>query len=311
MDQKQFHKDYYYILGVSPDATSSEISHAYNELSEKCGPHISVSGQDPEMLIKNYKEITEAYEVLGDPERRRNYDEQTHSQFQRSHLRQLWGKLSGEAAEEKKSDAMETRIEVEVTLKEAVKGTRKNLNINEPLPCQNCTGLKPVNRLQCPNCHGTGYSHLDRIEEIEFAPGLYDKLEVHKSNKGKYDIRSGKRGNLCITIKVLPHSFFQVLGRDVACTVPISLYEALLGGEIEIPTITGRVVMKIQPLTPSGKVYRLRGMGLAGADLLATVEVEMPKQLSWEEISHYRQLQELSKEPNPRDEIFKKLSTMS
>jgi DnaJ-class molecular chaperone len=98
-----------------------------------------------------------------------------------------------------------------------------------------------------------------------------------------------------------------MIGRDITCTVPVTFLEAILGGEIEVPTATGKVVMKIQPLTQSGKVYRLKGMGLAGADLLATIEVVVPKQISAEEVELFRKLQAMSTYPNPRVELLAKL----
>jgi len=80
---------------------------------------------------------------------------------------------------------------------------------------------------------------------------------------------------------------------------------SVLGSEIEVPCATGKVVMKIQPLTQSGRVYRLKGLGLAGADQLVTIDVQIPQVLSSEEVSLYRKLKELSREPSPRESMFK------
>lgn len=308
MESKHF-KDYYYILGISPTATGEQIQEAYHDLYEKCGPHVSISGQDPEMLLKTFKDISEAYETLMDPAKRKKYDEANGERLHRGDVRALWGKLAGmqvkEEPQKKKIQVADTEIWIDVTLKEAVKGTSKALRLEEPKPCEDCVGMKPVMRLQCPNCRGLGYTNSERTEHIELAPGLYEGQEIRIANLGKFDLQSGRQANLVIRIKLLPHSYLAVSGRDLALTIPISIYEAVLGAEIEVPTATGRVIMKVQPRTQSGKVYRLKGLGLAGADQLITVEICTPQNLSDEEVTMYRTLKELNKDPNPRESLFK------
>jgi curved DNA-binding protein len=312
MEAKPHFKDYYYTLGVSKDATSEEIQEAYHDLYEKYGPHVSVSGQDPDMLLKTFRDISEAYEMLMDPAKRRDYDAKNDHHFQKGDLRALWGKFAGntpakpEAAKAKLASDME--VELEVTLKEAMKGTRKVVRIEEPKPCENCVGLKPVQRMQCPSCRGLGYTTSERTEEIELPSGLYDKLQIRRPDLGKFDLNASRRGDLVITIKLKQHPYLTVLGRDICCTVPVTIYEAVLGGEIEVPTATGKVIMKIQPRTQSGRVYRLKGLGLAGADQLVTVEVSTPQQLSDEEVGLYRRLKEMCKDPNPRESLYTKLT---
>jgi curved DNA-binding protein len=303
-------KDYYYILGVSPDATTQEIQEAYHDLYEKYGPHVSVSGQDPEMLLKTFKDLSEAYEVLMDPAKRKRYDEQNKQYINKGDLRALWGKLTGvqmQAQDKVKKAAVHTEISIEVTLREAVKGTKKQVRLEEPKPCEDCLGLKPVQRMQCPNCRGLGYTISERIEEVELSAGLYDKQEVRFTELGKFDLQAGRRGDLAITVTLSPHPFLGVLGRDITCTVPISIYEAVLGGEVEVPTATGKVIMKVQPRTQSGRVYRLKGLGLAGADQLVTVDVVTPQNLSDEEVELYRKLKSMSQDPNPRESLYTRM----
>jgi len=312
MDGKSIHKDYYYILGISADATSEEVQEAYHDLYEKYGPHISVSGHDPEMLLKTFRDISEAYEVLMDPAKRSEYDKNFQPHMSKGDLRALWTKYAGVTAREEtrvKKRAAEMEVEIEVTLKEAMKGTRKTLRIEEPKPCEDCVGMKPVQRMQCPNCRGLGYTTTDRQEEIELPSGMYEKMVVRIPDLGKFDLQAGRRGELVVSIKLNPHPFLTVLGRDLTCTVPVSTYEAVLGAEIEVPTATGKVIMKIQPRTQTGRVYRLKGLGLAGADQLVSVEVLTPQQLSEEEVSLYHRLREMSKDPNPRDAIWSKLQS--
>jgi DnaJ-class molecular chaperone len=304
-------KDYYYILGVRPDATSEEIQEAYHELYDKFGPHVSVQGMDPDILIKTYKDISDAYEILMDPARRREYDKvSAQTRQSSSDLRALWTKhATGKDDERAKVQALALEMEMDLTLKEAVKGTHKTIKISDPKPCEECSGMKPVNRMQCQNCRGLGYFNVERTQELVLSPGVYDGMEMRLQEQGRYDLRAGRNGDLILKIKLRQHPFLSVLGRDITCTVPVTIYEAVLGAEIEVPSATGRVVMKIQPLTQPGRVYRLKGLGLAGADQLVTIEIVVPQQLTGEEVTLFRKLKDLSKEPNPRDAIFSKLST--
>lgn len=309
MESKSY-KDFYYILGVSQDATNQEIQDAYHDLYEKYGPHVTMSGQDPDMLLKTFKDLSEAYEVLMDPERRKDYDKNCAPHLQKGDLRALWNKFAGvpQAKDEKgKPKPIDTEMELEVTLREAVKGGKKQLTFEEPKPCESCAGLKPLQRMQCPNCRGLGYAASERTEEIELPTGMFERMVLRKQDLGKFDLPAGKRGDLVLRIKIKQHPFLNVLGRDITCTVPITVYEAVLGAEVEVPTATGKVHMKVQPRTQAGRVYRLKGLGLAGADQLVTVEVVTPQQLSDEEVAMYRKLQDLSKDPNPRESLYTKL----
>lgn len=307
-------KDYYYILGVAPDATKEQIAAAYQELYDKFGPHVTVKEQDPEPMLRAYKDISEAWEVLSNPQARAEYDKTNLPLVQKSHLRNLWGKLTGVKADEVSKttyDLPETRVGLEITLREAIKGARKQLKIEDTVSCQSCIGKKPVDRTKCFNCHGSGMIRADRIEIIELAPGSFDKFELRMPQKGKFDTRQRKHADLVVEISLEQHPYFSVIGKDVSCVVPVTIYEAILGGEIEAPTPTGKVVMKIQPLTQRGRVYRLKGLGLGGGDLLISIEVLVPSQLHADEVELFRKLAVVSSQPNPRADVFAKLQALS
>lgn len=333
-------KDWYYVLGIRTNATTTEIQNAYNDLYEKFGPHVSSSDADPDVQIRTYKDICAAYETLMDPTKRKEYDKVSAQYRQATDVRALWGKitqqhsqqaavakeqqqqshqnvpsLAGTAAahagDSAKIQALALEMEIDVTLKEAVKGTRKQITITDPTPCEDCANLKPVNRMQCSSCRGLGYYNVDRAIELDLPAGMYDGMEIRRQEQGRYDLRAGRYGDLVIKIKLRQHPCLTVQGRDILCSVPVTLYEAMLGSEIEIPTATGKGVIKIQPLTQPGRVYRLKGLGLAGSDMLVTISVVIPQTLSGEEVAHYRKLKELSKDPNPRDALFQKMGTMT
>ena len=311
MDPKQQGvKDYYYILGVRPEATTLELQDAYKELFDKFGPHVTLKGEDAEANVKAYKDICEAWEVLSDPYRRQEYDKVNLPLLQKSHLRDLWGKLTGvkEDVPKSKDDPPETKATFSITLREAVKGVVKQIRVEDSTPCAQCQNKKPVDRMKCQNCRGLGGIRADRVEEINIPAGVADKQELRFPAKGKVDQRSKRHGDLIVEIQIEPHPYFSILGNDVCCTVPVTLYEAILGGEIEAPTATGKVVMKIQPLTQKGRVYRLKGLGIGGqGDLLVSIDIVIPNQLHADEVVLFRKLATVSSQPNPRIEMFQRI----
>ena len=277
---KKSHKDFYYILGVEHDATSQEIQNSYNDLYEKFGPHVAASTIDPEQQARTFREICDAYEVLMNPEARKEYDKNSHTIRQTSDIRALWGKIARDKENEAKKRARPTAdmdqvqvqaqallMDIEISLKEAVKGTRKQFIITDPTPCENCVTKKPLERMQCDSCRGLGYFNVDRSVEIDLPPGVLDNTELRKTALGRWDLRAGKYGDLILKIKLREHPFLKVDGKDLHCVIPVTIYEAMLGSEIQVPTPTGKVAMKIQPLTQQGRTYRLKGLGLAGGDM--------------------------------------------
>jgi DnaJ-class molecular chaperone len=199
--------------------------------------------------------------------------------------------------------ALSMEIDVTVTLKEAFKGCKKTITITDPVTCSECAGMKPVARMQCTQCRGVGTYNVERYEELDLPAGLYEGLEIFKPEQGRYDVRAGRNGDLIVKIKLLKHPLLSTNGKDITCAVPVTIYEALLGAEIEAPCATGKVKMKIQPLTQPGRVYRLKGLGLGG-DQLVTIEVMLPARLSADEVTAYKRLRDNYHEPNPREKYF-------
>jgi molecular chaperone DnaJ len=202
------------------------------------------------------------------------------------------------------SSALALELDLTVTMKEAFKGTTREIVITDPATCHECVNMKPVLRMQCHQCRGVGTYNVDRKEQIVLPAGLYDGLEIVKPGQGRYDMRAGHNGDVIVKIRVAKHALLGLNGRDVTCTVPVTIYEAMLGAEIQAPCATGKVTLKIQPLTQPGRVYRLKGMGLAGADQLVTIEVVLPSRLSGDEVATYKKLRDSFQEPNPRDKFF-------
>jgi DnaJ-class molecular chaperone len=329
-------KDFYYILGVPHNATTEEIAESYHELHAKFGPN-SGTEMDEELQARTIRDLKAAYETLSDPARRRDYDKNSSTFRQTSDVRALWSKVTSGVQQVVQSreqaqtlelkggaggrmsqtqsggkiQALPTEMEIDVTLKEAAKGTHRQITITDPKACTECADMKPVNRMQCTSCRGVGYFNVDRRIDLDLPKGLYDDMEMRHTGLGKWDIRANANGDLVLKIKLRKHPVLGVLGRDITINVPVTLYEAMLGAEIEVPTATGKVVMKIQPLTQPGRVYRLKGLGLAGADQLITIEVIIPEKITAEEVQLFQKLKAGSKEPNPRDSLFTAVQAVS
>ncbi len=200
--------------------------------------------------------------------------------------------------------AFSTTVEAEVTLKEAIQGTSRSFVIFDQAPCINCAELKPINRLQCEACKGLGYQKVERQAEVKLPPGLLNNQEIRHPALGGCDIRSGKNGDLIVKIKIGEHPYLKVEDKNITCTLPVSLYEAILGAEIEIPTATGKVVMKLQPLTQLDRVYRLKGLGIAGGDQLVAIEIIMPQSLTKEQVELFQKIKDKAGDSNPRGALI-------
>lgn len=215
--------------------------------------------------------------------------------------------------------------ELEISLEAAVSGTSSTLHVprlvrcggcdgsgvqkgSRPLPCQTCNGQGQVRMQQgffsvqqtCPHCRGQGSTIQDpciscrghgrlkdtRTLSVKVPAGVDNGDRIRVSGEGEAGERRGPSGDLYVTIHVKPHPIFQRDGRDLYCEVPISFASAALGGDLEVPTLNGRVNLRVPAETQSGKLFRLRGKGVrslrskAEGDLMCRVVVETPVHLN-------------------------------
>lgn len=229
------------------------------------------------------------------------------------------------------------RYTLELSLEDAVKGTSVKIKVPTLVSCKTCDGsgakpgTKPATcttcgghgqvRMQqgffsvqqtCPTCRGKGKIITDpckdchghgRVEEtktlsVKVPPGVDNGDRIRLAGEGEAGAEGGPSGDLYVQISVKEHEFFQRDGKNLYCEVPIGLVEACLGGEIEVPTLNGRVKLKIPEETQTGKLFRLRGKGVApvrggaAGDLLCRVIVETPVNLTSKQKDLLRQLQE-------------------
>ncbi|HET7175192.1 MAG TPA: molecular chaperone DnaJ [Gammaproteobacteria bacterium] len=156
-------------------------------------------------------------------------------------------------------------------------------------PCPRCHGRGKIISDPCTNCHGQGRVEEEKTLSVKVPAGVDNGDRIRLSGEGEAGPNGGPAGDLYVEISVKPHDIFERDGADLACEVPVSYATVALGGEIEVPTLDGRVTLKIPAETQTGKVFRLRGKGVkpvrggSQGDLLCRVEVETPVHLSKEQ----------------------------
>ncbi len=339
------YRDYYKILGVDRKADDKTIKSAYRKLARKYHPDVN-KGKD-----EKFKEISEAYEVLSDPEKRRRYDTlgpdwQRHAQppppgspgggYRVEHFggededfsdffRTIFGDLGartragrpgqtadyegfedllggrGGRASRRRGDDIQANVDI--SLDEAFNGARKSFSLEVDEPCPVCHGSGNVDGKPCATCHGSGWQRARRQLEVKIPAGVRTGQRVRVAGEGGG--AAGGRGDLYLVVNVAPHPLFERKSDDLHLELPITAPEAALGTSIEVPTLRGRVSMKIPPGTSSGRTFRLPGYGMprvkggGSGDELVRAKIVVPTSLTPEERELYTKLKELRND-NPR-----------
>jgi len=164
--------------------------------------------------------------------------------------------------------------------------------------CPKCHGAGQVIKDPCNKCHGRGRVEESKTLSVKIPPGVDTGDRIRLSGEGEAGEKGGPSGDLYVQISVAPHSIFDRDHADLLCQVPINIITASLGGELEVPTLNGRVKLKVPAGTQSEKVFRLRGKGIkpirggAVGDLLCKVRVETPVNLTSDQRAMFEQLGE-------------------
>lgn len=346
-------RDYYDVLGVDHTATPEELKKAYRKLAIQYHPDKNPGNPEAE---ERFKELSEAYSVLSDPEKRARYDRFGHEApggfgfegfgFSATTLSDLFddvlGGFFGTTAAGGRRRARghpgeDLKYTLELTFDEAAFGCEKEVRFPREETCPRCegTGARPGEGLvTCPSCHGRGEIRsqqgffsisrtctrcagegrviknfcpscrgqkrirMEKTLSLKVPAGVDSGMRMRVGGEGGAGIDGGGPGDLYIYFKVAAHPLFQRWDRerfptirdgrenDLVCEVPISFVQAALGAEIEVPTLDGRVKLKVPPGTQSGKVFRQRGKGLpvvqghGRGDLHVVVTVETPTKLT-------------------------------
>jgi DnaJ-class molecular chaperone len=335
------YKDYYETLGVSRTASDEEIKKAFRKLARKYHPDVA-KGKGTE---EKFKEINEAYEVLGDPAKRKKYDELganwqsgadfrpppgwenfgsfgggrpgTHGrggdfefEFGGTGFSDFFEQLFGSAGRGARSgrggrtvyseDDTGTRgrdIEgdIMVTLEESVRGSVRTVSVKRPVVCDNCGGSGVKGQRPCPVCGGSGRVIKTEQFQTRIPPGVTDGQQLRVASRGEAGVGGAQAGDLFLRVRLAKHPDFQVEGHNLIFEADIAPWDAVLGTQVSVPTVEGRINIKIPPGTQNGQRLRIRGQGLplAGGgrgDLYVVASVRLPERITERERELWQQL---------------------
>ena len=184
--------------------------------------------------------------------------------------------------------------------------------------CDECRGTGKIVKDPCTNCRGTGYVKITKKIAVSIPAGIDDGQSLSIPGQGNEGRNGGPAGNLLVLVSVKPHAVFEREGNDVYCEVPITYWEAALGGEIDIPTLEGKEKYTVPEGTQTGTTFTLRGRGIprvnstARGNLYITVKVEVPRGLTAKQKEQLTALAESfgDKVANKRETFFKKFSDL-
>lgn len=166
-----------------------------------------------------------------------------------------------------------TTVETDISLTEASQGTCRILSVKDPVLCPDCVNIKANNGKKCAKCAGLGYVHEYRQVEVSLPAGMLAGQEISYPGLGRYNLCAQRNSDLIVKIKICRHPYLELAGKNISCTLVVSIMEAILGRKISVPTVSGKKIIKLHPLTTSGQTYRLKGLGLAGGDQFISIEV--------------------------------------
>lgn len=336
-------RDLYEVLDLQRSASQSEIKKAYRKLAHQYHPD---KNDGDERAEERFKEISQAYDVLGDEKKRQQYDRFGAAGMRGSPFSggagfngggqgqgfgdvfsEIFGDFFGGRGRPggARTRGSDRTIRLKVDFRTAALGGERTLEIDRNKNCDTCTGTgaKPGSSPQichacggsgeirvqqglfsvskrctyckakgriiteaCPTCEGLGSSSKRAQMKVKVPAGADEGTTLRYAREGDPGQGGGAAGDLLIVLEIAAHPFFIRDGADLQCELPIAFTEAALGAQVEVPTLTGKVRMKIPPGTQSGRVFRLRGKGVrklndsGTGDQHVSIRVEVPKNLS-------------------------------
>lgn len=338
-------RDYYEVLGLSKGASEDELKKAYRKLARQYHP--DVNKDNPEAAAK-FKELSEAYDILSDQEKRSRYDQMGHAAFEggagssgaegfgfggggfEDIFESFFGGGGGRSRQRGAAPGADLRYDLEITFEEAAFGVEKKISVNKLEKCDICHGSgasENSNVETCSECHGSGQVKVMQntlfgrmatvvacpkcqgegkiIKEpckackgkgrarkakditVKIPAGVDTGTRLRVSGEGEAGERSAASGDLYVYLFVKPHKFFKREEQNVWCEVPINIVQASLGTEIAVPTLDGKVTLKIPQGTQPDSVLRVKGKGIPSlrrnstrGDQMVRIKVIVPKVLS-------------------------------
>ncbi|MBW4531019.1 MAG: DnaJ domain-containing protein [Aphanothece saxicola GSE-SYN-MK-01-06B] len=306
-------KDYYASLGVERSASAEEIKKSYRKLARQYHPDVAKEAGAEE----KFKEISEAYQTLSDPEKRQAYDDLgRHRPGDEFHPSPEWetrfSRGGGSQQEVDLADLFErmgfggggfsgggfggargqgadfpirgqdVEVATELSLEQAARGTEVSFSLNVP-------ALRPDGRVETQTRSG----------RIRVPRGVVEGERLRVPGKGGDGIAGGAPGDLYLEVRLSPHPRFKAVGHDLYLELPIAPWEAALGAAITVPSLDGPVAVSLKPGMRSGQKLRLAGKGLphrreGAGDLYGVIQIVLPETIGEREQALYRELAEAS-----------------
>src|SRR5438270_8891658 len=358
--------DYYKALGVDKKASADEIKKAYRKLARRYHPD---RNPDDKRAEERFKEVSQAHDVLGDPEKRKQYDSGTgpfatggpgggfggfgNFDFDASSMGDILSNLFGGGGRAQRQRPRAERggdleASVSISFDQAIEGAQVPLSVpmratcatchgtgakpgTTPIvcprcegrgietqgqgmfsisqPCSRCGGSGTIIEEPCPTCHGSGAVRTLKRLRVNIPAGVRDGSRIRLAGKGEPGRRGGPPGDLYLITRVAPSPLVARKGDNLEVEVPLSIPEALRGGDVEVPTLAGPKTLRVKPGTRHGTVQRLRGEGppkLGGSgtgDIHYRFTIDVPEELDAKQQDAVDALSQVMN-GNPRAHLF-------
>jgi DnaJ-class molecular chaperone len=328
-------KDYYKTLGVSKTATAKEIKSAYRKLAREWHPDVNPTRK--KQAEDKFKDIAEAYEVLGDAEKRKMYDALGPDWQQRAGAAQNRRPGSGangpaggvqfdfddigdsgfseffqtffggagrtNAAGGRKSRGMrggDVEYELPLSLREAFAGGTRTISLQTEAVCPRCHGTGTENGKLCHDCRGAGTIANTKTLDVTIPSGVREGQRIRLTGQGGPGMGGAVNGDLYLIARIGADSTFERRGDDLYVDQPVSIYTLVLGGEVTVATMTGRIDVKVPASSQNGRVLRAPGKGMPKAgggqgDLYVRLIAQVPIMMTDRERELFKELADLAK----------------
>lgn len=370
-------RDYYDVLGVDKSASDAEIKSAFRKLAKKYHPDLN---KEPDAAEK-FKEVQEAYDVLGDEQKRKTYDQFGSAAFDNNAgggnpygsygnyggfntsgfgfedinlddilSNMFGGSFGGSRRKNRPQKGDDVLYRMKISFEDAVFGAKKDITLDLTEKCENCdgkggfdvkkcstcSGTGKVRRSQaslfgsfvtettcpdcngtgetyerrCPDCKGKGYVVSRKIVTITIPEGVDTGSQIRIKGKGQVGSNGGENGDIYVEFIVESDPIFKREGNDIYMTLPINVAEAVLGGEKEVPTLDGKIILTIPAYSQSNDKLRIKGRGVPNGskrgDLYIVLDVVMPTKLDRNQRRLFEELSETNLDTSDKFKKFNK-----